>query len=84
MVVGLENYAIVDCRVDRLIYRGRSRNLLADWGIGNAKTVPALGTQAEALAGVRAIRTDDVYSRIYPDRADECPIGDCTFVHPSR
>jgi alpha-beta hydrolase superfamily lysophospholipase len=53
--------------VDRLINRARSRNLLADWGIGKAETVFGVDTPAEALAAVRAMRTDDVSSRITQD-----------------
>ena len=53
--------------VDRLINRARSRNLLADWGIGNAETVFGVDTPAQALAAVRAMRTDDVSSRITQD-----------------
>ena len=53
--------------VDRLINRARSRNLLADWGIGNAETVFGVDTPAEALGAVRAMRTDDVSSRITQD-----------------
>jgi pimeloyl-ACP methyl ester carboxylesterase len=53
--------------VDRLINRARSRNLLADWGIGNAETVFGVNTPAEALAAVRAMHTDDVSSRITQD-----------------
>jgi pimeloyl-ACP methyl ester carboxylesterase len=53
--------------VDRLINRARSRNLLADWGIGNAETVFGVDTPSEALAAVRSMRTDDVSSRITQD-----------------
>jgi hypothetical protein len=53
--------------VDRLINRARSRNLLADWGIGNAETVFGVDTPAQALAVVRAMRTDDVSSGITQD-----------------
>jgi len=53
--------------VDRLINRARSRNLLADWGIGNAERVFGVNTPAQALAAVRALRTDDVSSRITQD-----------------
>jgi pimeloyl-ACP methyl ester carboxylesterase len=53
--------------VDRLITRARSRNLLADWGIGNAESVFGVDTPAKALAAVRAFRTDDVSPRITQD-----------------
>ena len=53
--------------VDRLINRVRSRNLLADWGIGNAESVFGVDTPAQALAAVRAMRTDDVSSSITQD-----------------
>ena len=53
--------------VDRLINRARSRNLLADWGIGNAERVFGVNTPAQALAAVLALRTDDVSSRITQD-----------------
>ena len=53
--------------VDTLITRARSRNLLADWGIGNAERVFGVDTPAQALAAVRAFRTDDVSPRITQD-----------------
>ncbi|MCV7093042.1 alpha/beta fold hydrolase [Mycobacterium interjectum] len=53
--------------VDRLINRARRRNLLADWGIGNAEAVFGVHTPAEALAAVRTMRTDDVSSRVTQD-----------------
>jgi len=53
--------------VDRLINRARSRNLLADWGIGNAESVFGVDGPAKALAAVRAFRTDDVSPLITQD-----------------
>lgn len=53
--------------VNALISRARSRNMFADWGIGNAEWVFGLDTPAKALAAVRAMRTDDVSPRITQD-----------------
>jgi pimeloyl-ACP methyl ester carboxylesterase len=53
--------------VDAVINRARSRNMLADWGIGNAETVFGVDTPAKALAAVRTMRTDDVSPRITQD-----------------
>jgi pimeloyl-ACP methyl ester carboxylesterase len=53
--------------VNRLINRARRRNLLADWGIGNAATVFGVDTPTQALAAVRAMRTDDVSHLITQD-----------------
>ncbi len=53
--------------VDALINQARSRNMLADWGIGNAEWVFGVDTPAKALAVVRGMRTDDVSPRITQD-----------------
>jgi alpha-beta hydrolase superfamily lysophospholipase len=53
--------------VNALISQARSRNMFADWGIGNAEWVFGVDTPAKALAAVRAMRTDDVSSRITQD-----------------
>jgi len=56
-----------EAAVDALINRARSRNMLADWGIGNAEWVFGVDTPAKALAAVRELRTDDVSPRITQD-----------------
>jgi alpha-beta hydrolase superfamily lysophospholipase len=53
--------------VDALINQARSRNMFADWGIGNAERVFGVDTPAKALAAVRTMRTDDVSPRITQD-----------------
>ena len=53
--------------LDTVINRARSRNMLADWGIGNAEWVFGVDTPAKALAAVRTMRTDDVSPRITQD-----------------
>ena len=53
--------------VDALINQARSRNMFADWGIGNAEWVFGVDTPAKALAAVRGMRTDDISSGITQD-----------------
>ena len=60
-------HRLPDAVVDALINRARSRNMFADWGIGNAEWVFGVDTPAKALAAVRTMRTDDVSPRITQD-----------------